>query len=520
MKRTWMFAFLLMGWLGTAAAFADEVTATRISSNRAVIFFNKTLPRCSSALSDDKRTLTLTFGALDVPDSLRHILAKNGINEAYWQMSKSAAKLFLRFDDKQGYSIARQPFSHSFEVEIFRWSDLTPTEDAYRSGLLAEESGADESAASLYEKAFEGGVTVAALRLGVRAAVAGDVTQATDWLEKARTAGVRTPEMTAVSAYLAQQKGDERGAESLSARYTAQTGLRLIFDKVGDFPPPVSGIFEGEPLPAPATFDEELTPTTKQSSPAAATEDLDKRFAKLFSDEKHPENNAPVSAQSSFLPGWARTGSLAAAAFFCTGGFYIGFMYFRWRSSRLKRRKDSPKSGTQTSSSPHVNFEDELHSAALAQSASAAYTSAQPSSIDRSIDDSDHTEPKKISEPESKPVHPKRLPAPTRKKPTKFVSETYSNDSHENQSEIESLAGIFPPGEVQLAMRLHSQRRAHKTAALQSFSGDDVPRSAFRLSQTARSLGVEQSGLELKQALESGNEHIARLYQKFGARMN
>lgn len=516
-----MFAILLAGWLGTAAATAEEVTATRIASNRATIFFNKVLPNFSSFLSDDKRTLTLTFGALDIPDSLRHILAKSGINEAYWQMSKSAVKLFLRFDEKQGYSVARQPFSRSLEVDVFRWSELTPAEDAYRSGLLAEESGADESSVSLYEKAYEGGIAAAALRLGVRAAIAGDVGQAADWLEKARAGGVRSPEMTAVSAYLAQQKGDERGAESLADRYTRQTGLRLIFDKVGDFPPPVSGTLEGEPLPVAAALDEEINPNAKPSTPAAAsTADLDKRFAKLFSDEKQPENKSPVSSQSSFIPAWAKTGSLAAAAFFCTGGFYIGFMYFRWRSSRLKHRKGSVKSGLQPSHSPEATFEEELQSAALAQSASAAYAAASPTAIDLSIDDSIPDERDETPAPQPAPVRQKRLPSSVRKTPAKSSSERYSRDIQENHSEIDSLAGIFPPGEVQLAMRLHSQRRAHKTAALESFSGGDVPNGSFRLSQTARSLGVEQSGLELKQALEGNNEHIARLYQKFGARMN
>lgn len=499
-----MFAFILIA--AAYRATAVEIMAAHISGSNAIIYFNKDLPSFKSALADDKRSLTLVFPSLDAPtDSIRHLFGKSGITEMYWQISGKTTKLLIRFDDKRGYTIARQPFSRSLEIETFRWSDLSPAEDDYRSGLLAEESTADSMAIDLYKHAFSGGVAAAALRLGVMAAVTGDIVLTDEWIANARESGVRSAELTAVSAYLAQAKGDVRGAEIFAGRFAKQTGLRLILDKVGDFPPPTTDMFDGEPAPIAVSFDEETNSSAKQNIIVAS--DLNKRFANLFGEKKQPENNEAHSTESSIIPTWAKTGSLAIVAFFCTGGFYIGFTYFRWRSARLKRRKSRPKAVARTQ-----DFAQELHSAALAQSAARAYS---PATLDITIDEPSEPErlpvkpPVKTAEPSIEILHKKSL-----KKisvPPKEI---------EPHSEIESLAGIFPPSEVQLAIRLHSQRRAHQTAALQSFAGNDVPDEHFRLAQTARTLGVEQDGLELKKALYGDNDHIARLYKKFGAQVN
>ncbi len=499
-----MFALILI-----AAAYrvsAEEVTAAHIHNSCVTIYFYKDLPSFKSALADDKLSLTLSFLSLETPpDSIRHLLGKSGITEVYWQISGKTTKLLIRFDDKRGYTIARQPFSRSIAIETFRWNDLSPAEDNYRSGLLAEESASDSTAAELYKRAFSGKVAAAALRLCIMAAVVGNIAEAAEWLEKARASGIRSAELTAVSAYITQAKGDVRGAEIFAERFERQTGQRLIFDRVGDFPPPTTDMLDGEPIPIAASFDEESNVSTKQNTDTVS--ELDKRFANLFDDKKQPENNAERSAESSIIPSWAKTGSLAIMAFFCTGGFYIGFTYFRWRSARLKRRKNRPQTPT-----PTQDFAQELQSAALAQSAMRAYS---PAAVDVTIDNVP-AEPEQPKELHTKPTEQSIKSAagkPLKKTPVQ-------PKEAEPHNEIESLAGIFPPSEVQLAIRLHSQRRAHKTAALQAFVGNDVPAEHFRLAQTARTLGVEQGGLELKKALDGDNDHIVRLYQKFGIQVN
>lgn len=499
-----MFALILIA--ATYQVSAEEVASAHISDSGANIYFRKDLPSFKSALADDKHSLTLSFSSLDAPpDSIRHLLGKSGITEMYWQVSGKTAKLLVRFDGKRGYTIARQPFSRSITIETFSWSNLSPAEDDYRSGLLAEESAADSIATELYKRAFSGGIAAAALRLGVMAAADGNIELATEWLGKARESGIRSAELTAASAYLARAKGDIRGAEFFADHFAKQTGQRLIFDRVGDFPPPATDLLDGEPTPIAVSFNEEVDTQAKQNT--ATTSDIDKRFANLFGTEKQPENTAR-STESSIIPAWAKTGSLAIMAFFCTGGFYIGFTYFRWRSAKIRRRKNRPKATV----APAQDFAQELHSAALAQSAARAYS---PAALDVTIDGMSEVERPKASPP-AKPTE--RLTKPAPEKLSKAISPPASDA--EPHSEIESLAGIFPPSEVQLAIRLHSQRRAHKTAALQSFVGNDVPAEHFRLAQTARTLGVEQAGLELKKALEGDNDHVARLYKKFVAQIN
>lgn len=510
MKRTWMFA--LFSAIIAYPVFCEEVIATRIAGDQTTVFFQKTLPQFTSALSDDKRTLTLHFQSLDVPDSLRYSLGKGVVKEAYWQISGKSAKLFLRFEEKRGYTIAKQPFSHSLAIEVFNWSQLSAAEDAYRRGLLAEESCVDSTANDLYNQAFNNCVAAAAMRIGIIAAVSGNTGDADEWFEKARQNGLRSPELTAASAYIARAKGDMRGAEFLADLFAKQTSQRLIFDKIGDFSPPNTEILSGEPIPLTASFDETAEPI--QQNKKLSETDLNQRFASLFSEKKTESPNMAISSQSSFLPSWVKTGSLAFAAFFCTGGFYIGFMYFRWRKGHRQYRKKSQISNP-PSHEKGADFADELHNAAMAQSASRAYS---PQAIDFSIDDSIPEEAEQIILPqkESKIVEHSVLPkVPLAKRQS--IEQLFDSEPH---SEIEALAGIFPPGEIKLAMRLHSQRRTHKNETLQTLSGNEVPAGHYRLSQTARALGVEQNGLELKKMLADDSAQIARLYKKFGAQAN
>jgi hypothetical protein len=111
----------------------------------------------TTKLSDDKTSLSLDLAGVDYDNSRDNISRVGKINGIYFTDNDSRLKLDIKFNDSYGYTCTPQPLSASLVISVFKWNELDPGEDHYRSAQLALESGLIGEAKSSLVDAIDNG---------------------------------------------------------------------------------------------------------------------------------------------------------------------------------------------------------------------------------------------------------------------------------------------------------------------------------------------------------------------------
>lgn len=124
-------------------------------NNRISVYLDENLTYFSN-LSDDKQKIELEFSSVFFQDNLKDIIVNNGLISSISTFNREQNTIIgVNLSKQLGYTANFLPYSKSIMLEVFDWKQLKPSEDAYRNGLLALESGLIDDAISQFTTATQ-----------------------------------------------------------------------------------------------------------------------------------------------------------------------------------------------------------------------------------------------------------------------------------------------------------------------------------------------------------------------------
>jgi uncharacterized protein with PQ loop repeat len=473
---------------------ANEITSILINPlNRVLIKFDSIPFNISSKLSDDKVKITVNVGRNNFRDSLKQISGLGIISDVYITKTDTASLINIRTREKRGYTISHLPFTSQIAIEVFSWEKLSPEEELFRTGLLAEEDKIyDESLKNFYTASIKG-YTPAALFLGLSYLRSSYFKQA------------------AISFSYAYQMD--------STNFDALAGLAVATLNLGD-----------------TSYANILLNDFRKKCNCPVK--LNYNFARLeldsfFLDVSHLNyadlhlNDSILATDSSKLKSLAKDTSNIAKTktddeinlfnfiienyqliLFIIGaiGISILYLYMKWRQKKLLSLKSKP------SVAPKVSFNTELKNAAT------GINPQQAANLYKNSESNDKVE--KNPEP-PEPVNLQSVANPINKEKISRLETLLESITGKPASGLKSntsTGGVN--AKLQLAMHLADEQRKIKTQNLENLKLSTIPSDKKKLSEVSKKLGIEKGGLETKVALEKilkDKDKLRKLSDKFGS---
>ncbi|GAB5465447.1 MAG: hypothetical protein Kapaf2KO_08830 [Candidatus Kapaibacteriales bacterium] len=166
-------------------------------------------------LSNDKQNIDIDFPDIVYNQSYKDLSLGGKFNGLHFQNLDGMLSIRIKLSDIYGFTCMPQPKSNSMVIEVFKWTELTPKEDAFRNALLALESGFIEDARSELKKAFDLGHLEAAPLV---AYVSDDNTAAMDYLLDSKVNLTIYPDVCENAASLFMESGLEDKAKKWTER--------------------------------------------------------------------------------------------------------------------------------------------------------------------------------------------------------------------------------------------------------------------------------------------------------------
>jgi hypothetical protein len=193
--------------------------------NRATVYCSDIPSVFATKLSDDKQKVVIMLRDALVADSSREKHGTGIINDVYVQSFKKNLEISVILKDKRGYTAAPLIYSRAVMVEVFRWDQLSPADDEYRTGLLALEANLISSAENSFEKAVSLGNADAAVFLGIIRLQQGRVKSALENLLISYKFQIKIPDAFAALSQIMKMNAYQKEAGILANSFYEQTGL-------------------------------------------------------------------------------------------------------------------------------------------------------------------------------------------------------------------------------------------------------------------------------------------------------
>ncbi len=512
---------ILLFVISNSQAFSAENSIERvtISPKRILLYCSHAPLGFSSQLSPDKRRITLNFPNYSAAEETRMTQGKGSIEDVYCKQSGKNIQVMIQLNDKKGFTAVKLPYSNAVMIDVFSWDSLSKSDDLYRTALLGSEKEISASAYQTIAKSAELKCSDALFFSGIDALQTGDLDKASARLNSALENKSTIPDIYAALAQIARLKHQDDKAKRFQDEYAGQSGVRSILDIPAQYQPPTDSTGISEPVSLASILDEHSAADTSVALAEHKDSTVQKpkdttRFASIFST---PASVTPTRQnESGMIDDWMKTGAIAGVGFVVTAAFYLVWLYFRWRKSKLKARIDR---------TPTTKFDEllaekvEEPNRAAVQKAASMYK--QGSIINREITE-DFAPEEEEAAPVKKPVSDfAHLEEPLPREVLLQYAE--SNDYEEDEEETPSLGVYFPPNEVELALHLQQEGQRHKSTTLRQIATNDIPQHGYELSKVARKFGVERSSLEVKRTLahlETDTRAMESLLSKFSGIIN
>lgn len=514
-----LFILLWIALSSVSHLFASENTIERVViSPKRVTFYCSAQPNgFTSELSPDKRKIILSFKNYAALESVRQTQGRKSVEDVYIQQTGKDLKAYIQLADRKGFTVVPTFYSKAIIIDIFTWDSLSPNDDNYRAALLGCERGITPIAEQNIAKAADGGNADAMVLKGISTLKTGNTDNAAQILNRAIELKTTLPDAFAALAQIARIQNKPNIAKRFQEEFSERSGVRSIIDIPVEYQPP-SDSNSSEPISIAQQFSLSVFDDSLQTSIIADTTKISKkdvsdttRFASLFQTSSSKPSDKS-SSQSSMLDDWMKTSIMATIGFAVTASFYLAWLYFRWRKSKLNALiAASPAQkldeNFQTALSGETIEEPAWVNAATPIKAASLYK--QGSLINMEINE-DYEE------------HPKQEELPLAAKPDEIIEplawEKELDDEQmswnepplgEMKSEVSEsvvvpmMNGYFPPGEVELALHLQQEHMRQKSSALHSIVIGDIPKQSYELSKIAKKFGVEKNSLEVKRTLAS-----------------
>lgn len=219
---------LLVSILLSQSLFSDELLERVIINplNRATFYYNA-VPQYKATLSDDKKSLEITFEQTGFKNSFSDLTGKGVIERISAEKQGNQITARLQLGEKRGYNAVSLPFSKAVMVEFFKWEKLSQAEDAYRTALLSLETGNKTLAINDLQKAFKFGEANAAAMLGVIKLNDGNDAEALELLNYAEKNESNIPDFLAALGNYYKIHNDKAKANEYFKRFKDKTGIEL-----------------------------------------------------------------------------------------------------------------------------------------------------------------------------------------------------------------------------------------------------------------------------------------------------
>jgi len=450
--------------------------------NRATIYFDFLPETYSSRLSDDKRTIYLELPKIEVVDSCRQIVSGGIIKSIQVQTYKDKSLITIMLKERRGYNAVVLPYSKAIMVEVFNWNELSPTDDKYRTGLLAYEDKIYSEASKELINAAKSKHANAFAFAGILLLKSGQVQSSINMLLTSieLDSDIQDKYAALYHAYLINDNPSE--AENYLNRFKKLTGVV-----------------------APGIWDIDLS-VDVDNSLIAMTDSLRNVFASELEIAEAPEPDEESIAQTPNDTTEIVTHqelSLSNYLFeilsFIALAIFISLLYFylKWRASRQK-------------------IISQQKSDVFAETLKTAEVKIKPSRVTDIYKKNELNN----TQPEI-PNNQKNVDQELIKGVEQILKDAEEKKLHKPIADKEKPTVAFKQSgnpKVELAIHLIEEQRKIKTSALNSIKIDELPNEPDKLNEYAKKLGIEKGGLETKQAIErliSDEEHFKTISKKF-----
>lgn len=134
--------------------FALKINSINVKpENRVLIYLDEAI-NYKSKLSNDKSKVEILLDNVYFDDNVKDLYFNNNfITNINTFNNGTQTIISINLTKTFGYTANNLPYSKSIFIEVFEWGKLKPSEDAYRNGLLALESGLVDNSIQEFETA-------------------------------------------------------------------------------------------------------------------------------------------------------------------------------------------------------------------------------------------------------------------------------------------------------------------------------------------------------------------------------
>ncbi len=455
----------------------------------------------STQLAQDKRKIIINLTNTSVADTARSKAGSGLISEVYVQSQKKNLSVFVSLQEEHGYTAAPLPYTRSILIDAVRWDNLSTSDDAYYTALLALEDNILESAKRDFLSAAMEKHGEAAMFLGIILLQQGKVNSALKNLEFALNKGVTLPDLFAALSQAYSIKQDKTKSNEFAERFKTSTSM--------SFSPqlPITTITEPdsaitEPVAHLILDTNEVAKDTIKADTA-----ISQKFEGLFAD-------STKKADDSFIPGIYNQILIYVAGIALAIILLIVLLYLKWRNKQLLSKNINEKTAKTVPKRPaprESQASQQAHLQAQKLFAAKAYS--------------------------KNPVQKENSPA-AEKKETQIESKASINHQKNKDELIETILNISKDkqalskdeytipqekkkplsAKLEIAMNLAVEQRKIKQKNINSIGSGAIDLSQSKLTDMAKKLGIEKGSLETKKALnkiEKDEAALSKLKNKF-----
>lgn len=502
-----------------------------------VSFYCSQLPdNFTSELSADKKRVTIRVPGASVQDSARQTHSGGIVEDVYINSKEGNLEIMIVLKSKRGYTAVPLPYSNALMAEFFRWDQINPTEDNYRMGLLALTDGIGKAAEKYLKKASDEGHVNASAFYGIILLQRGSVTEAAEKIEYALKSGSDIPDAYAAATQLLRMNNYPNEAEKYADAFKKLTGLSYVAELPVEIPDDAKPESTAAIETALYSLVNDSTLFSISANDSVPTTDSAKeeRFAGLFGPDSTADGNSGGnpeydSSTPSVVPEWFTQILIYVGIFVIIFSVILIFAYFRWRRNQASKKIDDSDSVTNDAFDEKLEKARKTLSEPNRKEAVKAYTKAG-SVVDRTVKEKstagkkqEKTEKQKVEEKAATEIRSKaEKEEEDKNKLMELLSKVKESKSEEGktvlQKEEPKPKKSEGPPRIELAMHLQEEQRRIKEKDISSIKQQDLPTDVKKLSEVARKLGIETSGLETKKKIDklsSDKDAMSQLEKKF-----
>ena len=489
----------------------SQITVSRVEINplnKATIYCSEKPTNFKSQLSVDKKKITINIYNAKVEENARKTNGQGIIQDVYIQNFSKDLQASIILKERRGYTILPLDYSQALVVEVFRWEDIQPAEDAYREGILALKSGLYKPAKDNFIKSAKNDYPNAAALLGILLLKEGKTNTAYKLLKYADAGGSDIPDLNACLAQIYYDRVDKEKAEFYSKKFTGQTKkknfpLILIPDSVR-----VDSLVESElgkilDQHPDSVFVADNNSTTIEDSLSA------KQFPGIFGKDSTKIEDFGLSIFPKMSPL-----ALTVLLIIILGlAAMLALSYFRWRKAQIdkiqrqvvKQNREKVKDAIESLSEKRKK-EKELYQEQLKKKQEA---------LEKEREKRKKTEEIAI-ESEKDLLIKQKSKSSLADRVENIANKIIEEKKRESGQSADSTTSL--PAKVELALHLQQEQNKLKRKSLENIDEKMLLANPKKLTETAKKLGIDIGMLETKQSIEKikqSKDQLDELGKKF-----